>query len=209
MCVSGLHPLVTDINLHHNNYNCNHVRSLRGPWQTHFWIQQLLRCLNLCLMLSLFLFMIKAATSLQSSVQRKQLHPLYEGLGLWELAVFRVLHWWRKKQWTCTALICSPVSANISWCFPSRHTELKPVPRSKLLLGLHQEAPCQRGGVGWDVNIRLSTGILTKHTACFISNYIYQTNARFALHANETSLVQHSALMNNNNGAVRIISAWI
>lgn len=87
-------------------------------------------------------------------------------------------------------------------------TQLKPVLRSKLLPGLHGGAPCQRGGVGWDVNIRLSTGILTKHTACFSSNYIYPTNARFALHANETSLDQHSALMNNNR-AVRIISAWI
>lgn len=111
-----------------------------------------------------------------------------------------------KKQWTCTALIRSPVSANISWCFLSRHTELGPVRRSKLL---HQGAPCQSRGVGWDVNIWLSTGILTKHTACFSSNYIYPTNAQFALHANEISLFQHSVLMNNNNGAVRIISAWI
>lgn len=48
---------------------------------------------------------------------------------------------------------------------------------------------CLRGKVGWDVNIWLSTGILTKHTACFSSNYIYPTNAWFALHADEISLV--------------------
>lgn len=132
---------------------------------------------------------------------KTQLHPLYEALGVWEPTVYQVFHWWRKRQWTCTALICSPVSANISWCFLSRHTELRPVPRSKLLLGFHRGAPCQRGRVGWDVNIWLSTGILTKHTACFSSNYIYPTNARFALHANEISFVQHSVLMNNNIGA--------
>lgn len=151
--------------------------------------------------------MIKATASFQFSVQRQQLRSLYEELGVWELTVLQALHWWRgeKKQWTCTALICSPVSPNISWCSPSRHAELRPALRSKLLLGLHQGAPCQRGGAGWDVNIWLSTGILTKHTACFSSNYIYPANAWFALHADEISLV----LMNNNNRAVRIISAWI
>lgn len=114
-----------------------------------------------------------------------------------------------KKQWTCTALICSPVSANISWCFLSRHAEFRPVLRSKLLLGSHRGAPCHRGRVGWDANTWLSTGILTKHTACFSSNYIYPTNAWFDLHANEISLVRDSVLMNNNNVAVRIISARI
>lgn len=88
-------------------------------------------------------------------------------------------------------------------------TELRPVFRSKLLLGFHLGAPCQRGRVGWDANTWLSTGILTKHTACFSSNYIYPTNAWFVLHANEISLIQHSVLMNNNNVAARIISARI
>lgn len=164
---------------------------------------------DLCLILSVFHFMIKAVTLLQSSVQRKQFHPLYEGLEVWALAVFQALHWWGRKQWTCTALIRFPVSANISWCFLSRHTELRPVFRSKLLLGFHRGAPCQRGRVGWDANTWLSTGILTKPTACFSSNYIYPTNAWFVLHANEISLIQHSVLMNNNNVAARIISARI
>lgn len=51
----------------------------------------LTQCSDLCLTLSVFHFMIKAVTLLQLS-KRKQLHPLYEGLGVWEPAVCQALH---------------------------------------------------------------------------------------------------------------------
>lgn len=52
---------------------------------------------DLCLILSAFHFMIKAETLLQPSVKRKQFHPLYDGLGVWALAVFSGTSLMRKK----------------------------------------------------------------------------------------------------------------
>lgn len=145
-----------------------------------------LRCSDLCHMLSLFCWS-RLQPGFSPQRKGKQLHLSMKRWGFGSWLFFRYCIDEEKKQWTCAPLICSPVSANISWCFLSRHTELRPALRSELVLGLHRGAPCQRGGVGWDVNIWLSTGILTKHTACFSSNYIYPTHARFALHANEIS----------------------
>lgn len=57
-----------------------------------FLILTMVQSSDLCLILSAFHCMIKAVTLLQSSVKRKQLHPLYEGFGVWALAVFQALH---------------------------------------------------------------------------------------------------------------------
>lgn len=85
-----------------------------------------------CLILSMFHSIVKAVTLLQSSVKRKCSTLSVKGWGLGNWLFFRYFIDEEKKQGSCTALIYSPVSTNISWCFLSRHTELRPVLRSKL-----------------------------------------------------------------------------